>query len=76
MEQPDRQHADLEFVPIGTFEPRITMPLVEELNRQKIIHRIKEISHFSSMLTAIKHSASGAREVLAGIKKRHPRVRL
>ncbi|MBE9529256.1 MAG: hypothetical protein IME99_08470 [Proteobacteria bacterium] len=67
---------DLEFVTIGTFEPRITLPLVEELNRRKIIHRVKEVSHFSSTLVALIHSATAAGEVLAETKKKHPRVRL
>jgi hypothetical protein len=71
--QPDN---DLEFVTVGTFEPRITMQLVEELNRNKIIHRIKESTHFSSTLLALKHSAPGAAEALADIKKKYPRVRL
>ncbi len=71
-----QQDTDTEFVTVGTFEPRITLSLVEELNRQKIIHRIEETDHFSSTLLAIKHSATGATEVLADIKRRHPRVRL
>ncbi len=76
MDQPTEQKSDLEFVIVGTFEPRITLPLVEELNRRKIIHRVKESDHFSSTLYSIKHSAASATEVLADIKKRYPRVRL
>jgi hypothetical protein len=71
-----KESSDPEFVTIGTFEPRITLPLVEELNRRKIIHRVKEVNHFSSSLTALAHSATGAGEVLVEIKKKYPRVRL
>lgn len=68
--------SDPPFVTIGAFEPRITLPLVEELNRRKIIHRVLEVNHFSSTLTALAASAAGAGEVLLEIKKKYPRVRL
>ncbi len=76
MDQPTEPNTGLEFVTVGTFEPRIALPLVEELNRRKIIHRLKETNHFSSTLLAIKHSVPAAAEVLADIKKRYPRVRI
>ncbi len=76
MALPTTSDNDFEFALIGTFEPRITMQLVAELNRRKIIHRVKDSSQFTSTLYALKHSANEATEVLSDIKKQYPRVRL
>jgi hypothetical protein len=59
----------LEFVLAGSFEPRLTLPAVEELNQRKIACRLKEISFYSTSLYVLKHSPSEAGKILDRIKK-------
>ncbi len=66
----------LEFILVGSFEPRLTLPVVEELNQKKIAYRLKEISSYSTSLHVLKHSSSAAGEILDRIKRKNRRIRM
>lgn len=65
-----------EFLLVGSFEPRLTLPVVEELNQRKLTYRLKEISFYSTSLYVLKHSSSEAGEILDRIKKKNRRIRM
>jgi len=65
-----------DYVEAGVFETRITLHLVDELNRRKIPHRLVERDSFTSALFVLGPLAGEASQVLEEVKRRHPRVRM
>lgn len=65
-----------DYVEAGVFETRITLHLVDELNRRNIPHRLVERDTFTSALFVLRPLAGEAAQVLDEVKRRHPRVRM
>ncbi len=66
----------LEFRRIGVFQPKLTVTIVQELNRRKIAYQLNEIDEHSTELSVLKDSSAEASELLNEIKRKHKRIRL
>jgi hypothetical protein len=67
---------DDDLVRVGIFETKLSLEVVQELNRRKIIHRLDELDNHLTELSALPSSSTEAKEVLDEIKRKHKRIRL